>query len=144
MGTGTRIRWQNVAKLAAGVAGCVALVAGLPALLDRPQPPPLPAGIGLTHVRDRAPGAALSAARAVPRHAKSRPARVRGHDVHPERRREPDPQRREPGHRHDPPAPDATPVVAPSPAPAPSPPAPTPAPAPAYSPPPPAPAPTPV
>ena len=40
MGKGTRIRWQSVAKLAAAVAACIALLAGLPTLLERPKAPP--------------------------------------------------------------------------------------------------------
>src|SRR5919198_2193990 len=47
MGSRTRIRWINVARLAAGAIGCTALVVGLPALLERPKPPPLPPDVGL-------------------------------------------------------------------------------------------------
>src|SRR4051794_193923 len=49
MGNRTRIRWVNVARLGAAAIGCVALVVGLPALLERPKPPPLPDDIGLAH-----------------------------------------------------------------------------------------------
>src|SRR5436189_1089196 len=145
MGTGTRIRWQNVAKVAAGLAACVALVIGLPAFLERPEPPPLPADVGLTHVGGGAPVASLSSARATSRHPKSRPAHKRERDVRPKRPHEPKPapKHRKPGRPEHSAAPQPTPVAVPAPPPpAPSPP--TPAPAPAYSPPPPAPAPTPV
>ena len=54
MGSRARIRWTNVARLAAGAIACTALVVGLPALLERPKPPPLPEDIGLTQAR-RAP-----------------------------------------------------------------------------------------
>src|SRR6476659_2846005 len=43
-----RIRWQNVAKLAAGAIGCALVLVGLPSLIRRPQPPPLEPDIGLT------------------------------------------------------------------------------------------------
>jgi hypothetical protein len=46
MSSRARIRWENVAKLGAGGVACVALVAGLPALLRRPEPPPLESDIG--------------------------------------------------------------------------------------------------
>ena len=40
MGSRSRIRWENVAKLGAGGLACVALVAGLPACSDAPSPRP--------------------------------------------------------------------------------------------------------
>lgn len=50
MGSGSRIRWRKVAKLALGVLGCLALVVGLPSLIRRPEPPPLEPDIGLAHL----------------------------------------------------------------------------------------------
>lgn len=47
MGTGSRIRWHKVAKLALAVLGCLALFAGLPSLIRRPEPLPLEPDIGL-------------------------------------------------------------------------------------------------
>jgi hypothetical protein len=66
MGSRSRIRWENVAKLGAGGAACVALVAALPGLLRRPEPPPLDPDVGFAsatndppppahHHRDRHP-----------------------------------------------------------------------------------------
>src|SRR6476620_5737950 len=46
MASRPRIRWENVAKLGAGGAACVALVAALPGLLRRPEPPPLETDVG--------------------------------------------------------------------------------------------------
>jgi hypothetical protein len=43
----TRIRWQNVARIGACVAGAAAAVAFLPGLLSPSDPPPLPADVGL-------------------------------------------------------------------------------------------------
>ena len=46
---------MNVARLAAAAIGCTVLVVGLPALLERPKPPPLPDDIGLAHARQAPP-----------------------------------------------------------------------------------------
>jgi len=55
MGSRTRIRWENVAKLGAGAIACAALLAGLPAVLRRPDPPPLDPDIGfIRHSTSRA------------------------------------------------------------------------------------------
>src|SRR3954449_2382809 len=148
MGKGTRIRWQNVAKLGAGIVACIALVAGLPALLESPKPPPLPADVGLMHVADRSPAASLSASRAASHRHRSTPGHERHEDARSRQERPPEPERRPPSPRSSAPQPDhheapRTPQPTPVAAPTPSPP-PTPAPAPAYSPPPPAPAPIPV
>jgi hypothetical protein len=150
MGKETRIRWQNVAKLAGGAVACIALVAGLPAALKRPKPPPLPADVGLTHVADRSAAASLSAAHTThDEHVEKRAAHARaGHQQHRESNA-PSPHHRQSTKSHRPEAPDSpqpSPVAAPVfSAPAPSTPTPAAAPAPAYSPPPPpAPAPTPV
>jgi hypothetical protein len=43
----SRIRWRNVGRLAAGVAGGGVLLVVMPGLLDPPEPPPLPADVGL-------------------------------------------------------------------------------------------------
>jgi hypothetical protein len=53
MASRSRIRWENVAKLGAGGIACLALVAGLPALVRRPAPPPLEADIGFAPTRMR-------------------------------------------------------------------------------------------
>ena len=50
MGSRSRIRWHNVAKLSLGVFGCLALFVGLPSLIRRPEPPPLDPDIGLAPV----------------------------------------------------------------------------------------------
>ncbi len=43
----TRIRWTNVARLLGGLsAGCV-LILVVPGLVREPEPPPLPADVGL-------------------------------------------------------------------------------------------------
>ena len=146
---GTRIRWVNVARLAAGAIGCVALVLGMPALLERPEPPPLPSDVGLSPAA-MPPSGQLRAARSEPEHhraahiPKERP---------PERKASPrDREPRRPARRREaepgpppraPREPRQTPVAAPAPAPAPPPPAPPPAPEPAYVPPPTAPPPAP-
>ena len=153
MRKGTRIRWQNAAKLAAGLVACLALVAGLPTLLERPKPPPLPADIGLTHLADGSPAVRPGPLTVTPRRHEQVDARKHHDHMRPKH-----PQRgeTEPSERHPKPprasddegsgAPEPTPVAAPVPAaptlPAPPPP-PAPAPAPTYSPPAPAPAPTP-
>ena len=151
MGNRTRIRWVNVARLAAGAIGCTALVVGLPALLERPKPPPLPSNVGLAPAADAPPAARLHAARGSrePRdHVKEHQARGRGsapdRGHHPHLRRGPhhDPHRpdRDEAPRQPRPVPVAAPATAPSSPPAPQPqPAPAPAPAAAYTPPPPAP-----
>jgi hypothetical protein len=149
MGKGTRIRWQSVAKLAAAVAACIALLAGLPTLLERPKAPPLPPDVGLAHVTAGAPAASLSHGReASP--PRSRAPRDRRDRARPKRDRDAErPQRhRAPQADHDEasapqPRPVAAPVAAPAAPPvtappAPSVPAPAPAPAPADSSPPPA------
>jgi hypothetical protein len=43
----SRIRWQNVGRLAAGAVAGGALLFVAPGLLDPPDPPPLPADVGL-------------------------------------------------------------------------------------------------
>ena len=47
MGVRSRIRWPKVAKLSLAVLGGLALFAGLPSLIRRPEPPPLEPDIGL-------------------------------------------------------------------------------------------------
>jgi hypothetical protein len=151
MGKRTRIRWVNVARLAAGAIGCTALVVGLPALLDRPKPPPLPSDVGLAPAADAPPAPRV---KAPPRSDKPRD-HVKKHqgsgrrsaperDHHPQlrrsARRDPDRPDRDEAPRQPRPAPVAAPAPPPSSATAPQPqPAPAPAPAPAYAPPPPAP-----
>ena len=88
MGSPPRIRWQNVARLAAAVIGCAFALVGLPSLIRRPEPPPLEPDIGLapassapTRVASaaghdaeagaQASGAAVTAARTA-RHPRSR------------------------------------------------------------------------
>src|SRR6476660_1843862 len=77
MGSRTRIRWTNVARLAAGAIACTALVAGVPALLERPKPPPLPDDIGLTQARHAPPPTPTGSPRgrdhAKPRHEENPP-----------------------------------------------------------------------
>jgi hypothetical protein len=59
MGSRSRIRWHQVAKLSLGVLGCLALFGGLPSLIRRPEPPPLEPDIGLAPlVAARAPAPA--------------------------------------------------------------------------------------
>ena len=153
MGKGTRIRWQSVAKLAAAVVACIALLAGLPTLLERPKAPPLPADIGLAHVAAGAPAASLSHGRdaSPPRSHATRDRRdharpKRDHDAQrPQWHRAPPPDHAEPSASQ--PTPAAAPVPAPPAPPVPTPPSPSvpaPTPAPADSSPPPAPAPAPV
>ena len=63
MGGRSRIRWHNVAKLALAGFGCLALFAGLPSLIRRPEPPPLEPDIGFAHVaapREPAPSGSRS------------------------------------------------------------------------------------
>src|SRR5947208_6964878 len=47
MDSRSRIRWRNVARLAAGAIAGVVLLVGLPSLIRRPEPPPLEPDIGL-------------------------------------------------------------------------------------------------
>src|SRR4051794_11706244 len=93
MGKGTRIRWQNVAKLGAGIVACIALVAGLPALLERPKPPPLPADVGLMHVAAPSPAASLSESRGVARRHRSTPGHEGHEDARSRQERPPEPER---------------------------------------------------
>jgi hypothetical protein len=44
---GKRVRWANVGRLAAVLAGCLALLGLLPRVLAAPEPPPLPPDVGL-------------------------------------------------------------------------------------------------
>src|SRR5436190_2253632 len=60
MGSRLSIRWQTVAKLAAGGIACVALVLVLPGLVRRPTPPPIEPEVGLATVAT--PGAHTAAA----------------------------------------------------------------------------------
>src|SRR3954447_22938694 len=133
MGKATRIRWQNLAKLAGGVVTGIALVVGLPALLERPKPPPLPPDVGLTGVADGSPAASLSVTRKTHHRpgSKAAPERKahtnRGNHGTPRR-----PQRQTPPEKPDPhrksAEPQPTPAAASPPAaPAPSPSAPSPA-----------------
>ncbi len=80
MASRSRIRWENVAKLGAGGAACVALAAALPGLLRRPEPPPLESDVGFASAVDAPPPPADRHRR--PRH------RERGREGrHPVRRR---------------------------------------------------------
>src|SRR3954469_6988724 len=147
MGNRTRIRWANVARLGAAAIGCVALAVGLPAVLERPKPPPLPDDIGLAHAADASPASPVRTAQAPPvAHDPAKRAHVAKprHPSHGERHHSPRPHHHHtpsaPDHDKAPPAPTpvAAPAAAPYPAPAPAPPAPPPPP-PAPAPPPPAP-----
>ncbi len=96
MGTGSRIRWHKVAKLALAVLGCLALFAGLPSLIRRPEPLPLEPDIGLaplaaSRVPARSglrpePGPRRQAAKGTDRHAAKGTHRHRRR-VHDRRRR---------------------------------------------------------
>jgi hypothetical protein len=55
MGNRSRIRWENVAKLGAGGAACLALAAALPGMLRRPEPPPLEPDVGFASATDEPP-----------------------------------------------------------------------------------------
>src|SRR4051794_19031109 len=147
MGNRTRIRWANVARLGAAAIGCVALAVGLPAVLERPKPPPLPDDIGLAHAADASPASPVRTAQAPPlAHDPAKRAHVAKprHPSHGERHHSPRPHHHHtpsaPDHDKAPPAPTpvAAPAAAPYPAPAPAPPAP--APSTTYVPPPPPPA----
>jgi hypothetical protein len=140
MGSRTRIRWTGVAKLAAGAIGCGALALALPALLEPPKPPPLPADVGFTPGapdHGLVPEGGLHAARIQPDHRHSlknepKPRRRAGHGGKDADRRDgKDPKEHRPAKPTRPaPAPVATPPApAPLPAvtPVPSPPAPVPA-----------------
>ena len=118
---------MNVARLAAAAIGCTVLVVGLPALLERPKPPPLPDDIGLAHARQAPP---VTPARTSPM---THPAKhhATAKDPEPEPRQPHDHERRvrhEPRVRnreqvYSPPAPDPVTASAAAPA-APAPPAP--------------------
>ena len=136
MGSRTRIRWTGVAKLAAGAIACGALALTLPALLERPKPPPLPADVGFATARDPVPDGSLHPASVLSDHghpdrteAKRRPARYDGKHAH--RHEDKHPKAHHPAKPAEPaPTPVAAPP-APAPAPVPSPPvAPPPPPAP--------------
>src|SRR5918996_301808 len=82
----SRIRWQNVGRLAAGAVAGGALLFVAPGLLDPPDPPPLPADVGL------ATGATGPVA-AVP---ETEPAAPASQSDEPRRNRERQRARREP------------------------------------------------
>jgi hypothetical protein len=136
MGSRTRIRWTGVAKLAAGAIVCGALALTLPALLERPKPPPLPADVGFAPDRGPVLEGSLHSASVRSDHGhpdraepKRRPAQ---HDEkHADRREAKHPNAHHPAKPTEPaPTPVAAPP-APAPAPVPSPPvAPAPAPPP--------------
>lgn len=100
MGTGSRIRWHRVAKLALAALGCLALFAGLPSLIRRPKPLPLEPDIGLaplaaSRVPARSglrpePGPERQAAKGTDRHAPQGTGRHRRR-VHDRPRREKEP-----------------------------------------------------
>src|SRR4051794_40387761 len=96
MGGRTRIRWINVARLAAGAIVCAVLLVGLPSLLERPKPPPLPDDIGLTQA---ARGPTTSAARS-PRAAE--PHERNHKPTGPEREPHPDRSEADRDGRHEP------------------------------------------
>jgi hypothetical protein len=123
-----RIRWRNVGRVAAGVGAGGLLIAFAPGLLEPPDPPPLPADVGLA---TGATGAAGPYALAAPRPRRDRAA--------PRAHREPDPvpdsasrgarptrarhgSDRDPATPHLGPeaSPPAAPVAAPTPAPVPA------------------------
>ena len=119
MGSRTRIRWVNVARLAAGAVGCAALVVGLPALLERPKPPPPPDDIGLAHARQAPPQPPRSSPRVV-HPAKHRPKET---DPEPEPRHAHHQERASHDHErisHDHERPSRYPAPAPVPAPEPA------------------------
>ena len=62
----TRIRWTNLARLLGGLAAGGVVVLVLPGLVREPEPPPLPADVGLS-VKGEA--YARAAPRAEPRRA---------------------------------------------------------------------------
>jgi hypothetical protein len=127
MGGRTRIRWINVARLAAGAVASAALVLGVPALLERPKPPPLPDDIGLTQAREAPPAVVPRA----PAASRTERRRTRSRDHKPLlARTNPEPHHQEAHRSHEKePAGQARPTVAASPAsaapPAPAPPPPT-------------------
>lgn len=113
---------MGVAKLAAGAIACGALALTLPALLERPKPPPLPADVGFAPDRGPVLEGSLHAASARSDHghpdrteAKHRPAQHE--EEHADRRETKHPRAHHPAKATEP-AP--TPVAAPS-APAPGP-----------------------
>jgi hypothetical protein len=137
---GTRIRWVNVARLAAGAIGCTALILGLPALLERPEPPPLPSDVGLSPAAMPPSGQLRDFRHRPNRDEHARAPRQRDADRRARERDHRDLRRRkaEPDHVPTPPSePQAAPVAAPAPPPSPPPAAvaPAPAPTPAYVPP---------
>lgn len=120
----TRIRWTGVAKLAAGAVGCGALALALPALLEPPKPPPLPADVGFTPDPGGVGEGSLRATSVQLEHrhpkedeSKPRPAHHDGNDAHPRGRQDPKAHR-----QAKPTEPAPTPVATP-PAPTPAPPA---------------------
>jgi outer membrane biosynthesis protein TonB len=145
----TRIRWRNVGRLVAGLAGAAALIAVVPGLVEPDDPPALPPDVGL---ETGATGAyAFATTPKTGRHSHE----GERHRAQPKRRRpdrphaEPTDDAHEPARRHDtsspapappPQGPAPQPTSAPPPVPAPPP---TPAPAPPPTPPAPAPSPAP-
>lgn len=135
MGTLKRIRWRNVARLAAGAALLVVLAEALPGLLRAPQPPPLPADVGL-------PAATAFAMRPTPAEAdrpastgraedKARRRTDRHHSARHGDRRHSDARGPEPHHK--PPSTAKDGESTPAPRPTSSPPAPVPTPPPSYA-----------
>jgi hypothetical protein len=121
----TRIRWRNVARLAAGAAVAALLVALTGAMLKPKAPQPLPADVGLDGIRGQAIAYAPPerADRADPRPPKSAPVK--------EHRSPPAAHHRQPAPPPPPHAPPAlTPAVPAATPPPPPPPTPVPAPEP--------------
>src|SRR6476659_4169284 len=123
-----RIRWQNVAKLAAGAIGCALVLVGLPSLIRRPQPPPLEPDIGLTPASP-APArvASLAGHDSDAAHQQRRRLTAARHAPHPRDRAAAEPRRRRPRRAPLPANPvPGRPPLAPPPRPPPTPPLPTP------------------
>jgi hypothetical protein len=134
---GRRVRWGNVARLGAGAAAVIGLVAVVPSLLGSPEPPPPEPDVGLTFPAEPTPPVKKEDPYEKPEPKESQS-------------KESEPKHPEPGGTAKPPAgpnrhrdhadggrggqkqeDDGLPAAAPSPVPPPSsPPAPTPAPAP--------------
>jgi hypothetical protein len=78
----SQIRWKNVGRLAAGAAGAGALLVVAPGLFEPPQPPPLPADVGLatgaTGVTTEVPDPEAPAADSHARERRERSDRQRG------------------------------------------------------------------
>jgi len=141
---GLRVRWRAVAKGAAIALGGLLAVQLAPKLLKPPEPPPVPADVGLPHVAVKPaqprPGLGrVVSGGGVPRRAEPSEGKAPKRRAHrPFARRRSQPKRDSPTRRQDPPA--RRPAPEPSPAspsvsvPAPVP-EPTPAPAPAPAPP---------